>query len=263
MSSSHQPARRGQQQLDARFSPDGGGVGRFAFSLFFYFVCVYAALYNARWVVPWNKRATNNQVDGWDGGLHHRPRRRQSFSELLLFFFLYSVVDVAPGRPRRADDNLFPILLIFFQKSVRPSVCSRLFFTALGIERAHPHPSLSLPRILTVFHCSHHSSAFAVVKLITLSTIRLESRDFSLLLSHWLLVVCRRIPLLYTVIFYFYFGNLHYLRFFKKIKTFNIFPIRKGNLSRSDRSIPITIKSKNSPIEKKRRREQKTRKSFR
>ena len=153
-------------------------------------------------------------------------------------------------------------LLIFFLK-VRPSVCSRLFFTALGIERAHPHPSLSLPCILTVFHCSHHSSAFAVVKLITLSTIRLESRDFSLLLSHWLLVVCRRIPLLYTVIFYFYFGNLHYLRFFKKIKTFNIFPIRKGNLSRSDRSIPITIKSKNSPIEKKRRREQKTRKSFR
>jgi hypothetical protein len=60
---------------------------------------------------------------------------------------------------------------------------------------------------LTVFHCSHHSSAFAVVKLITLSTIRLESRDFSLLFSHWLLVVCRRIPLLCTVIFYFYLGN--------------------------------------------------------
>ena len=63
MSSSHQPARRGQQQLDARFSLDGGGVGRFALSLFFYFVYVYAALYNAR-CVPWNKRATNNQVDG-------------------------------------------------------------------------------------------------------------------------------------------------------------------------------------------------------
>ena len=121
MSSSHQPARRGQQQLDARFSPDGGGVGRFAFSLFFYFVCVYAALYNARWVVPWNKRATNNQVDGWDGGLHHRPRRRQSFSELLLFFFSIFGCWCGAGAPSTSRRQLVPDPVDIFSK-VRPSV---------------------------------------------------------------------------------------------------------------------------------------------
>ena len=77
MSSSHQPARRGQQQLDARFSPDGGRVGRFALFLFPY-VC--GTVLERAPITKWTDEV----------GTIGRRRQQRLYFLLFLSLFLFS-----------------------------------------------------------------------------------------------------------------------------------------------------------------------------
>jgi hypothetical protein len=90
MSSSHQPARRGQQQLDARFSPDGGRVGRFALFLFPY-VCGTVL-----------ERAP---ITKWTDEVGTIGRRRQQRLYFLLFLSLF-IVTLAQHMKQRMTDAI-------------------------------------------------------------------------------------------------------------------------------------------------------------